>query len=208
MPLFGEETDLIEVLVQNIRKDWKHIYNNVNVASYNFKDYWRKWFEGKGYPPAQPQIDIILVDSSHDLHGVEVKYFRMAISRITPSSYYEGIGEALALLKMGFWSVTLMHFFDEGIPLDVTNSYIRAASEVVSELNLPIGYSAFRVTNVSGNTVFFGLSPSLSDEPYLSEEPVLPRPSSKQNPLRKTDYATKMDDFIRQALRIPKPNYI
>lgn len=208
MPAFREEADLVETLVVNIEKEWVNVYSSVNLASYNFKKYWRKWFKARSYPPAQPQIDLILVNPSYDLHAIEVKYFRMAISRITPSSYYKGIGEALALLKMGFWSVNLMHFFDQGVPLDLINSYVQSTSDLVYTLSLPIGYKAFYVNNVSGKKVFFQVTGTLSSKPYMSEQPVLPRPLLKENPLRKSDYAKKIDDFLRHALRIPKPDDI
>lgn len=211
MPVFKgarAEDDLVETLVANIEKDWAHVYSGVNLASYNFKEYWQKWFKGRGYPPAQPEIDLILVDSSYDLSAVEVKYFRMAISRITPSSYYKGIEEALALLRMGFSYVNLWHFFDEGVPLDLINSYVEAASNLVSTLDVPIGYKAFYVKGVSGRGVFFDLSSRSSDnKPYVSNDPVKPRLMWKTNPLRKSDYAKKIDDFLRHALRIPKSDH-
>lgn len=204
VPVFSKETDLVEVLAKMISAQWKDILVNVNIASFNFKKYWQKWFKDNQCPPTQPQIDLILVDDSCRLHSIEIKYFRMAMSQVT-LPYYEGIGEALALLRMGFHSVTLMHFFDEEIPLEIVNSYICATSDLINKLNLPIGYKMFRVMGISGEKAFFELTPAIWDKiPYISQQPIMPAPSLKENVLHNEDCARKIEDFIRHALRVPK----
>jgi hypothetical protein len=206
MSVFTGEADLVEVLAKAIEAEWKYVRINVNLASFNFRKYWQKWFKDQSCPVTQPQIDLILVDTTHHLHAIEVKYFRMALSQVT-LSYYEGVGETLALLRMGFCSATLMHFFDEEIPLETVNSYVCAASDLISRLNLPIGYKMFRVTDISGKKVFFDPTPrSLEEKPYVSSQPVLPAPLPKENPFHDHDSAVRIEDFIRHALRIPKPS--
>jgi len=63
------------------------------------------------YPLPQPEIDLIVRDTSNKLFGVEVKYLKFNAKAVFPprpdKSYYIGIGQTLALLMFGFDCVSL-----------------------------------------------------------------------------------------------------
>jgi len=77
-----------------------------------------------------PDIDILAEREGRRV-GIEVKYFR------APSRFYEGLGEALALLSQGLDEVYLLHVFDSSVG-EQTRELARRAAELVKLT--PIGY--------------------------------------------------------------------
>lgn len=175
------------------------VYPNINLASYKYKEYWAKWF-GKDIPPLQPQIDLLLVKrDDFSLRAIEVKYFEMQGKRID-KSYYEGIGEVLALMNFGFESVALWHCFNENIPLNLMNNYATHVANLKETINLRFDYTCFRVAEENGNFVFYVLSAPGSEILHKGIPLIL---IWQTNPLKYQAEPQKILDFIRHVLRIP-----
>jgi hypothetical protein len=192
-----DEAALAHQLSARLRKDFNDVHVNVNPASHKFYPYWKKWF-GEFTPIAQPQIDLLLVDRGYQLLAVELKYIRLDKKGQVNYPFYEGIGEALALLRFGFTRVSLWHCFDQEISLDMVRKYKDSTSSLINTLNLPINYSALRVMKSNEQMQFKEFLTDMSESERLS------LPYGKSNPLHLKGDAKKIEDFLRTALKIPK----
>ena len=199
-----DETALALVLKRNLEEKFKEVHSNINLASYNFYQHWKKWF-GPIMPPAQPQIDMLLVDSRFQLLTVELKYFRAIKKARVNYPFYEGIGEALALLRFGFLCVSLWHCFDVEVPISIVSRYARDATNLINALNLPIEYRGILIDKSDDNVVFKRFS-AVAGAIYAAEKSELPSCYGKLNPLRSTENSKRMLDFLRSILRIPTPS--
>lgn len=199
-----DETDLASVLKSNLKEQFKEVCSNINLASYNFYKHWKKWF-GPIMPPAQPQIDLLLVDSRFQILAVELKYFRIIKKARVNYPFYDGIEEALALLRFGFLCVSLWHCFDVEVPISVVSRYTREATNLINALNLPIEYRGILIDKSDDNVVFKRFS-AVAGAIYVAQEPELPSCYGKLNPLKSTEDSKKMLDFLRSILRIPTPS--
>jgi len=197
MPIFKDEHELARSLEKMLKPKFKEIYANVNLASHNFYDNWKKWW-GESAPVAQPQIDLLFVSSNLELLAVELKYYRPARNSRIRWSYYSGIEETLALLKFGFTCVSLWHFFDYEVPDETMKNYFRDCWELIAVLGLRINYKAFKIHGRQ--------EAEFKEIARMSRSEVSPdfSPYGTSNPLSANSYAKKTQDFIRNALRIPR----
>lgn len=109
--------------------------------------------------PTQPEIDLITcrIEKTKKLppiYAAEVKYLRTTKDGHVNLSYYSGLDEALALLILGFDHVSLIHLIEKELFMTDLLYYVRTLSDVMRELNLPIGYRVYAVS-ISENNVFF-----------------------------------------------------
>jgi len=195
MSIFKDEHALVLFLKRRLKGQYQKIYTDINLASHKFYDHWKEWW-GKELPPAQPQIDLLIVDRL-SLFGVELKYFRKINNRIN-YPFYKGIEEALALLRFGFRCVSLWHFFDSALTPDVINRYFVSASNVINIIGLPINYHALVPMKDDDQILLYCVHVngfSLIDKP--------PDLYGKSNPLSQSTESKKMLDFLRMILRIP-----
>lgn len=97
--------------------------------------------EKLGYVPIlQPEIDMCILSTSGKLVAVEAKLFRGDMTFRTP--FYEGIGQALALLRFGFDAVALWFLFPQGTSTVGLNRYgAEAWSFIRDDLSLPLDFS-------------------------------------------------------------------
>jgi len=194
-----KELQLTAILRDKLRPDFKEVYANVNLASNKFYPHWEKWHE-KPVPSAQPQIDLIMVDRSLWLLAAELKYYRKTLKGQINLPFYAGIDEALALLRFGFKVVSLWHFFDEEIEPENMKRLSRSCELLLDNLNLPINYQAFRVTESIAETEFWRIYDGDTGQPKG-----LPTAYGKGNPLESNIDAQRIQDFFRNAFRIPHP---
>jgi len=194
--LIKNELQLAAILKDKLSSYFREIHINVNLASNKFYPHWKKW-HGQPVPSAQPQIDLMMVDSSLWLLAAEVKYFRKTLRGQTNLPFYAGIDEALALLRFGFKIVSLWHFFHEEIKQEDVKRLSRSCELLVHNLNLPINYQAFRLVESSTETEFW----RLYHDTVQSKE--LPTAYGTSNPLESNIDAKRMQDFFRNIFRIP-----
>lgn len=193
------EKELLTPIREKLEKRGYTVFVNINPASYKYKDYWKQWF-GEEIPPLQPQIDILLVDKQFSVRAIEIKYFDLKEKRID-GSYYEGIGETLALMNYGFESVALWHFFNEKIPLKSMNNYAIHIANLRQSFNLPIDYTCLQVKEENG-VIKFKTLPSPERDWLIDDIPSTIEWRSS-NPLKYQAEPKKILDFIRHILRIP-----
>jgi len=96
--------------------------------------------------PFHPDIDILFWPKKYsgepDIHGVEVKYFRLKESIVYPN-IYEGLGEAMMLLTYGLNYSCLWHLFDPEIPSEIVSRYRDLTQNLVADTNSPINYQSW-----------------------------------------------------------------
>lgn len=197
--MIRDELHLAGILKARLAPNFREVFDNVNLASNAFYPYWEKWY-GEPVFSAQPQIDLLLVDINLQLFGVELKYFRKTSRGQINLPFYAGIGEALALLRFGFKTVSLWHFFDT--PLD-REDYKRLFSNCFSliyYLDLPINYVGSRVFEDARQLEFRSLSPN-----GMVETETLPSLYGRANPYDSQPNAQRVQDMLRSVLRIPFP---
>ena len=209
MSLFKDEHDLTRYLGKKLEEKYQKVYVNINLASHRFYDHWIEWW-GSSFPPAQPQIDLLIVDRL-TLLGIEIKYFRMKkgrgkIKALYP--FYTGIEEALALLRFGFSCVSLWQCFDRELPLDLISRYNLTTSNFISALGLPINYTGFYLDKYQDEIRAYVLG--IAGKPYWYEnketgKQIIPFPSlyGRSNPFKDATNPKKMLEFLRMVLRIP-----
>ena len=117
-------------------------------------------------PPLQPEIDLIFCEGS-ELTAVELKHFRRK-GRGLNHSFYEGIGQALALLRWGFDHVALWQLYDEDISKEElwfyggwTWIFLHAKPED-GGLNLPIEFTFYVVQRVENGYDFRPINPIIN----------------------------------------------
>jgi len=208
MSLFEDELDLARYWERKLKERYQKVYSNVNPASHKFYDHWMEWWGDS--PPAQPQIDLLIVDRP-TLLAVELKYFRMVKGKGEGKVYYpfyEGIEEALALLRFGFTCVSLWHCFDRELPTDIISRYEPTTSGLISALELPINYAGLYLDKYQDEIY---ACPIHMGKPVRYEDKergkiIIPpvNPYGRSNPLKDTTNAKKMLDFLRIVLRIPR----
>lgn len=194
-----KEERLYDPLKELIEKQGYNVYTDVKLASYDYKKYWSKWHE-EDIPPLQPQIDLLLVKKDDfSLRAIEVKHLEMKGKSID-KSYYEGIGETLALMNFGVESVALWHCFHKDVPTTQMKNYAIHILNLRETLSLPIDYGCLRfVKENEGFTFKTLIAPSFI---YLYDG-IPPLRLDVTNPLKYQAEAQKILDFIRHILRIP-----
>ena len=212
MSLFKDELDLARYWRKKLEERYQKIYVNINLASHKFYNHWIEWWgAGTGLPPAQPQIDLLIVDRL-TLLGIELKYFRMTKGRGKERinyPFYKGIEEALALLRLGFHYVSLWQCFDRELPLDIISRYNLTTSSFIRALELPINYMGFYLDKYQDKIEAYHLG--ITGKPYWYENKKtgkraipFPTPYGKMNPLKDATNPKKILEFLRMVLRIPR----
>src|SRR3990172_9684353 len=124
------------------------VYLNKHVPTHTqkFKQFWRaKNLNLRDIPPAQPEMDIIMVDKLNIWHAIELKAIKKTREGISPS-YYLGLGQTLAYLSFGFNEVAIWQCFD-GTTLtdDEIQRYDSALSRIRNPLSPLVGKTCFRI---------------------------------------------------------------
>ena len=206
MPFFIRERELQQYWKTKLEEKYTKVFAGVRLSSRKFEKRWREWFDLTN-PPGQPDIDLLIVDNERQLHGVELKYFIPKKKRRVNYSYYEGIDEALALLKFGLESVSLWHCFDKDVPKFFYGQYQSTASNLIDSLKLPIYYEGLYLDKYQGEIQAYPISygePSIyEDKDGKRATPILPLIGLKKNPLKDESIAKKTLDFLKIQLEIP-----
>jgi len=97
----------------------------------------------------QPEADLVLCPQNCGMRftpliAAEVKCIRTR-GPFVSHSYYSGLDEAIALLRLGFDYVFLVHVVEYGI-LEHGLMYPRTVSALIRDLGLPIGYIVYAVS--------------------------------------------------------------
>jgi len=197
------ERVLKKLIASNLRNSFREVFVDINLASNRFYPDWEKWWDTYP-PPAQPDIDLLMVDHRYNLWAIEIKYIKIEKDGKTNYPYYAGLDQALALLKFGFSGVSLWHCFDAEIPLAKIKSYVKSLNSLLWSDKIfghlpPIKYESLLVDKVEGHIKLKTFNTDFS----MSER--IPLGYGYQNPVCETDEAKKINDFLRRVLRIPSP---
>jgi len=102
-------------------------------------------------PLLQPEIDLCMQDEQGRLFAIEIK----ACSRVeaeTSKPFYQGIGQALALLTYGFDAVALWFVFEED---GANRSGAQAWWFIRNQLNLPLDFTYYVTERSDGGRMAF-----------------------------------------------------
>lgn len=171
------ENILAEELKRKFQQSPNPKYDKIFVSKRPFqaKSLKEKWFEiygkplnvgSKLVPPLQPEIDMIFCKGT-SIMAIELKYFRRKGKGLN-HSFYEGIGQALALLRWGFDHVALWQLFEyPSINPDElwfyggwTWNFLRATPER-GGLTLPIEFTFMLVSEAKQGYDFFPVQPEM-----------------------------------------------
>jgi hypothetical protein len=173
------ENILAEELKRKFDQSRNPKYDKIFVSKRPFqaKSLKEKWFEIYGkplkvdpslIPPLQPEIDMILCKGK-TMMAIELKYFRRK-GRGLNHSFYEGIEQALALLRWGFDHVALWQLFEyPSISKDElwfyggwTWNFLHAPPEH-GGLNLPVEFTFMLVRKANQGYNFLPIQPQRID---------------------------------------------
>ena len=100
-----------------------------------------------GYLPVLNEVDMMLVGPEGQFYAIEVKYFAIRDGSFT-RPFYDGIGQALSLLRYGFDSVALWHVFAGGIDQARLDRYGAATWWFIrNQTTLPLEFTYFKVAD-------------------------------------------------------------
>lgn len=138
------EQKLVKELKRTLARKFQRI--EIHRRPYNSPKVKRCLKTVLGYVPIlQPELDMILWRESETV-AVEAKVFTPTSMR----SFYEGIGQALALHRFGFDYASLWLFF-----LDVNEDNLRRGPTswgfIRDQLELPLDFTYFRVETTDGD---------------------------------------------------------
>ena len=203
-PSVRSERQLAKIIAGELRSCYRYdlVYPSFAPGAAKFRHYYREWF-GRAPRLAQPDIDILVVQRA-DLVGIELKYFKLQRGQFK-RSYYEGIGQALALLRYGFDYVQLWHCFDQQVEATQVMRFVENTWDLVYKLKLPIGYASLRLQgqehHVSTKQIHVIAEHITEDE---RPPDITGSRSETKNPLREQDESKRMREFIQHVLRIPQ----
>ena len=125
-----------------------YLNKHVPTNSTKFRRFWRtKNLDINEIPPAQPEMDMILVDKYNNWHAIELKVVKKINNRLTPS-YYFGLGQTLGYLSFGFNEVAMWQCFDgTNISDDEIFYYDNALTRIRSPIDGVVGKTCFRLLN-------------------------------------------------------------
>jgi len=137
--------------VPKLKKQWHDVYGRpLNVPA-------------SLIPPLQPEIDMILCKGD-SMTAVELKYFKRKGGGLN-HSFYEGIGQTLALLRWGFDHAALWQLFEDSITPEELWFYggwtwkFLHAEHKNGGLNLPIEFTFYFVTKSNEGYDFRPIQP-------------------------------------------------
>jgi hypothetical protein len=168
------EDRLAEELKRNFDQSPTRKYDRIFITKrpYQVKSLKEKWFEIYGkplninpklIPPLQPEIDMIFC-KGNEMMAVELKYFQRR-GKGLDHSFYEGIEQALALLRWGFDYVALWQLFDSSIRKEELwfyggwTWYFLHGEANQGGLNLPIDFTFMLVNSTSQGYDFRPIQP-------------------------------------------------
>jgi len=187
MSVFKNEDEVIRAL----KEAWRgyNPYAKINLASYKMDEHFEKWFKTKLPLLTQPEIDIITCEEQgRKLRAHEVKYFR-AVDKGINYGFYEGLDEALALLRFGFDDVALVHIFDEEISAEQMNDYAKEMQKLLEATNSPVHYDYYL----------------LKSDKSFDKQYIYNFKATRSNPFLYDENSRKIISLIRGLLRIPSP---
>lgn len=118
-------------------------------------------------PPLQPEIDMILCKNDKMI-AVELKYFEPRGESLS-RSFYEGIGQTLALLRWGFDNVALWQLYETSTSPEAlwfyggyTWQFLHGSSDQ-GGLGLPIEFTFMRIGRTNEGYEFRPIQPRLID---------------------------------------------
>lgn len=203
LPKLLREPQLVKhltVALQEQYQDLRRLEPNINPASAGFRRRWEKDFSVEA-PLPQPEIDLLVIRRNQWI-GIELKYLkyqRAGKSRLALPPYYSGIGQALALLRYGFDSVSLWHCFSSLVDEEDILKRAGQTADLIHDLTLPIGY----VTLIAEDqdVVTFRTASVYRYPVRLVIEPGVPNPflHGRPNPFRDEEDAKRIREFIAQA---------
>jgi len=137
-------------LVKKLRRRLSHLFKeiHVHVPIANKPDFRNTIVEQFGYAPVLNEIDMIFIEASGALRAVEVKYFKLKDKYSFNRPFYDGIGQALTLLRYGFDNVGLWHLFSDEIEEERFDRYgANTWSFIRNDLRFPLEYTYFTVSD-------------------------------------------------------------
>ena len=198
------ERYLVEKLREKIDPKYQRTFPHINLAtSANFRE---KLYETFGCVPVLNEIDLILLENDGKLKAVEVKLCKVKNGRLT-KPFYDGIGQALSLLRYGFDNVALWHLFLGEIDQQKLNRYGAYAWSFIrdEQLRLPLDFSYFEVTSYPDNPEFIVMqktSPLDGKELLRIDDPDFRITWKYPNPLCCTPQSQIFRQAIEQRLKI------
>jgi len=166
-------------------------------------------------PPLQPEIDMILCNGNNMI-AVEIKYFEMKGNSLS-RSFYEGIEQALALLRWGFDNVALWQLFDESVGAEElyfygiwTWNFLHAPPEHEG-LGLPIEFTMMQVKANQTGYDFYPVIPERDNNGIRLRTlppPYSPRfqiTTSRPNPLFNSRQAQRLRTILVEWLETQEP---
>lgn len=128
-------------------------------------------------PPLQPEIDLILC-GNQEMIAVELKYFEPR-GRSLSQSFYEGVGQTLALLRWGFDHAALWQLYDKETSPEAlwyyggyTWQFLHGSHEQ-GGLMLPIEFTFMRVDKDNNGYDFRPIQPRVMPD-AIRLDPLIP----------------------------------
>ena len=158
-----------------------------------------------GYVPVLNEIDMIFVRHEGHMCAAEVKCLQVKKGSMS-RAFYDGVGQALSLLRYGFDHVALWHLF-VGDMEDARRDRYGAGTWwfLRNELGLPLEFSYFRIDGDSQNPAFVVMQytgPNTAADILPIDHPQFAITWKYPNPLRDDPHAKKLRRILANTLGI------
>lgn len=138
-----DERYMVTKLQEQLEPRYRKILIHQNLAT--LTEFKTELVRRLGFLPVLNEVDIILVSQNGQFQAIEVKCFDLHNGSFN-RPFYDGIGQALSLLRYGFDQVALWHLFSDDIE---QNSFDRYGAGtwwfIRNQLHLPLDFSYFKV---------------------------------------------------------------
>ena len=138
-----DERRMVEKLKAQLAPRYREVLVHQNLATLTeFKAELKRRF---GFLPVLNEIDLILVGKQGQLIAIEVKCFTINSGSFS-RPFYDGIGQALSLMRYGFDHVALWHLFSAEIDQSRLDRYGAATWWFIrNQTGLPLEFTYFKV---------------------------------------------------------------
>ena len=146
------ERFFVDHLKDRLSHLYKKIFSHVNLA--NNTNFRKALNDNIGYIPVLNEIDLIFQSNQGKLMAIEVKFCKIKGRKIS-RPFYDGIGQALSLLRYGFDNVGLWHLYLDDIDQKIFDRYGASAWHFIrNKLMLPLEFTYFKIENYHSKPKF------------------------------------------------------
>lgn len=200
-----DENSLVRALRDRLAPRYREVLVHKNLPS--IPAFTQASHDAFGYVPVLNEIDMIFIRHEGHMCAVEVKCLQVSDGSMS-RPFYDGVGQALSLLRYGFDYVALWHLFVGDMEDGRRDRYGAGTWWFLrNQIGLPLEFTYFKVDGEADNPVFVVmqyLGPNQAADILPIDHPQFAITWKNPNPLRYDPHARTLRRLLADALGVGK----